>query len=362
MVPHFEKMAYDNSELLKNYVHGFQTFVEPEYARVAREIVRWMDEWLSDRELGGFYASQDADFSLDDDGDYFTWTRDEAAAVLTAEELAVAGAYYDIGEIGDMHHNPAKNVLHVRTTIQSVAKSNGLNVEVAKELLAQAKAKMYAARLQRPTPYVDKTIYMAWNGMCISAYIEAGRVLDMPEALAFGLKSLDRVLAEAWDCECGNGACGCVWRGGWQVLRKWPGVLDDYVFVGHAALDAWEATGEMRYYDAAEEIAESDDCAVLRPDGVRVLRYGDCAGGRDAAGSAGDAAEAAAGFADAGGQSVGRGAADAAGVVEWARGLCGEGAGDDGDVCRCGGALWAVCGELWAGAAVDGAASRCRCA
>ena len=84
VVPHFEKMAYDNSELLKNYVHAYQTFVEPESARVAREMIAWMDEWLSDRERGGFYASQDADYSLDDDGDYFTWTRDEAAAVLTA--------------------------------------------------------------------------------------------------------------------------------------------------------------------------------------------------------------------------------------------------------------------------------------
>ena len=256
VVPHFEKMAYDNSELLKNYVHGFQTFVEPEHARVAREIVRWMDEWLSDRTLGGFYASQDADYSLDDDGDYFTWTRDEAAAVLTEEELAVAGAYYDIGEIGDMHHNPAKNVLHVRTTIQSVARSNGLSPEAAKELLAQAKTKMYAARLLRPTPYVDKTIYTAWNGMCISAYIEAGRVLGMPETLAFGLKSLDRVLAEAWDSSAGMAhvvAYGEVGGGAAKVA----GVLDDYVFVGHAALDAWEATGEKRYYDAAEAIAEA---------------------------------------------------------------------------------------------------------
>src|SRR6202000_914755 len=99
VVPHFEKMAYDNSELLKNYVHGFQTFVEPEHARVAREIMRWMDGGLRDCVFGGVYASQDADYSLDDDGDYFTWTRDEAAAVLTEEELAVAGAYYDIGEI-----------------------------------------------------------------------------------------------------------------------------------------------------------------------------------------------------------------------------------------------------------------------
>src|SRR6202522_657575 len=100
VVPHFEKMAYDNSELLKNYVHAYQTSVEPEAARVAREMIQWIDEWLSDRERGGFYASQDADFSLEDDGDYFTWTRDEAAAVLTADELAIASGYYEIGEIG----------------------------------------------------------------------------------------------------------------------------------------------------------------------------------------------------------------------------------------------------------------------
>src|SRR5882757_6519370 len=146
VVPHFEKMAYDNSELLKNYVHAFQTFVEPECARVAREMIGWIDEWLSDRERGGFYASQDADFSLDDDGDYFTWTRDEAAEVLTEEEMAIASAYYDIGEIGDMHHNPEKNVLHVRGTLEAVARSNGVTLEEAKERLESAKAKLYEAR------------------------------------------------------------------------------------------------------------------------------------------------------------------------------------------------------------------------
>ena len=83
IVPHFEKMSYDNSELLKNYVHGYQLTGNEFFAIVAKDIVRWMDEVLSDREHGGFYASQDADISLDDDGDYFTWTLDEAEAVLT---------------------------------------------------------------------------------------------------------------------------------------------------------------------------------------------------------------------------------------------------------------------------------------
>lgn len=255
VVPHFEKMAYDNSELLKNYVHGFQSFVELDFARVAKEIIRWMDEWLSDRERGGFYASQDADFSLDDDGDYFTWTRDEAADALSIDELAVASAYYDIGEIGDMHHNPAKNVLHVRGTIEGVAKSNGMSVERAKDLLASAKEKMYSARLKRPTPYIDKTIYVGWNSMCISAYLEAGRVLDLPEVRAFALKSLDRVLAQAWDPKVGLSHV-VAYGEGESVRRRVAGILDDYVFLGTAALDAWEAAGEMRYFKAAEAIAD----------------------------------------------------------------------------------------------------------
>ncbi|HEY8997457.1 MAG TPA: thioredoxin domain-containing protein [Edaphobacter sp.] len=256
VVPHFEKMAYDNSELLKNYVHGFQSFGELEFARVAKEIIGWMDQWLSDRERGGFYASQDADFSLDDDGDYFTWTYAEAAAVLTQQELAVASAYYDIGELGDMHHNPAKNVLHVRRTLEGVAKANALSMEIARELLASAKNKLYAARLKRPTPYVDKTIYVGWNGMCISAYLEAGRVLDLPEVKQFALKSLDRVLAEAWDPVLGM-AHVVAYGEGQGSRQRVAGTLDDYVFIGNAAVDAWEATDDIRYYDAAVAIADS---------------------------------------------------------------------------------------------------------
>jgi uncharacterized protein len=255
VVPHFEKMAYDNSELLKNYVHAYQTFGDEQFARVARDIVRWMDDWLSDRERGGFYASQDADFSLDDDGDYFTWTRDEAAEVLRPEELAVAAAYFDIGEIGDMHHNAAKNVLHVKYGIDTVARKAGVNAEAAGTLLESAKRKLYSARLKRPTPYVDKTIYVAWNAMCVSAYLLAGRVLDMPEPRMFALKSLDRALSEAWNGEDGLAHVVAYGEPGVPTERV-AGVLDDYVFLAHAALDAWETTGEIRYYRAAVELAD----------------------------------------------------------------------------------------------------------
>jgi len=87
VVPHFEKMLYDNTELLRNYVHGFQSLVRPEFLQTAQQIVGWLDSTMTDRKHGGFYASQDADVGLDDDGDYFTWTQDEARAVLTPEEM-----------------------------------------------------------------------------------------------------------------------------------------------------------------------------------------------------------------------------------------------------------------------------------
>jgi len=256
VVPHFEKMAYDNAGLLLNYVHAYQTFVAPECAAVAREIIRWMDEWLSDREHGGFYASQDADITLDDDGDYFTWTRDEAADVLTRDELGIAGPYYDIGEIGDMHHNPAKNVLHVKFAAEDIAKRSGLQPQQVMQTLDRARQKLYAARLKRPAPFVDRTVYVAWNGMCISAYFAAGRVLDLPDARQFALQSLDRILAEGWDRALGL-AHVIAYGDGSATVRRIPGMLDDYAFTGHACLDAWECTGDLRYYIAAAEIAES---------------------------------------------------------------------------------------------------------
>src|SRR5438105_2443056 len=194
VVPHFEKMCYDNSELLKNYVHGSQVTGVEFFADVARDIIRWMDEWLSDRERGGFYASQDADISMDDDGDYFTWTLDEARAVLTEQEAQVAALHYDINEIGEMHHNPAKNVLYVRAPVDEIARRMNLAPATVNELLASAKRNMYAARLKRQAPYVDKTVYVGWNSLCVSAYLEAARALNLPDARRFALRSLDRAL------------------------------------------------------------------------------------------------------------------------------------------------------------------------
>jgi uncharacterized protein YyaL (SSP411 family) len=122
-------------------------------------------------------------------------------------------------------------------------------------LLRAAGQKMYAARLKRRTPYVDKTVYTGWNGMCISAYIAAGRALGLREPVEFALKSLDRLLGTAWS---DAGLAHVIAYGeGVAPERAVPGVLDDYAFVANAALDAWEASGELRYFDAAQQIADA---------------------------------------------------------------------------------------------------------
>ena len=309
VVPHFEKMSYDNSELLRNYVHAFQSTGERECARIARECLTWIEAHLSDREQGGFYSSQDADYSLDDDGDYFTWTRAEAAAVLTPEELSIVEPFFDLGPLGDMHHNVEKNVLHIDLPLPEIARAAGVTLEQAAARIAQAKAKLYAARQLRPTPSIDRTLYTAWNSMMVTAWLEAGRALNLPAITAFALKSLDRTLAlwgqtgmphdhrseaevivDAIPSALPHPANGeqsgrvphpltalpskgvvsfaaandrprlphvVAYGEGTAEAPPVPGLLDDYLFTAHAALDAWESTGNFRYYEAAESLTEA---------------------------------------------------------------------------------------------------------
>jgi uncharacterized protein YyaL (SSP411 family) len=260
-VPHFEKMTYDNSELLKNFLHGFQVTGKPVFRETAEGIIFWVNEVLSDQQRGGFYGSQDADQTLDDDGDYFTWTPAEVRAVLTPEEARVAAMYYDVNARGEMHHNPEKNVLWVASDMETIAGELKISEADARLLLARAKSKLLEARRQRrPVPAIDTTIYVAWNAMFVSAYLEAARVLGREDCRAFALKALDRILAESWDNEK-----GFLHRVGGPRLE---GSLDDQIFTVAALLDAYEATLDRRYFEIAER--------ALR---LAVERYADPEGG-----------------------------------------------------------------------------------
>src|SRR6202522_3021014 len=260
-VPHFEKMTYDNSELLKNYLHGYQVTGNPLFRETAEGIITWVNEVLSDQARGGFYGSQDADQTLDDDGDYFTWTLAEVRAVLTPEESRLIELYYDVNARGEMHHNPAKNVLWVTAGLETLAAELKISETDARQLLATAKRKMLAARrLRTPVPAIDTTVYVAWNAMFVSAYLEAARVLSRDDCRALARRTLDPDLAEAWE-----NLKGFVHRGGRPPL---DGSVDDQIFMVVALLDAYESTLDRRYFEIAER--------TMR---LAVERYGEPAAG-----------------------------------------------------------------------------------
>jgi len=244
IVPHFEKMSYDNSELLKVYLDAYALFGTEEYAGVARGILRWVREVASDP-AGGYAASQDADVGLDDDGDYFTWTRDEAAAVLDPEELEVAAAYYDIGTAGEMQHDPGKNVLFVYASTSNIALRTGRSQEATEGLLQSAQEKLRAARARRPAPFVDRTRYTNWNAMMASALLRAAAVLDDEWARDHALRSLARIREESAEPDAVAHTPGGM-----------TGLLDDQVQVAAAALDAYELTGELAWLDWSERVMD----------------------------------------------------------------------------------------------------------
>jgi uncharacterized protein YyaL (SSP411 family) len=268
LVPHFEKMSYDNSELLKNYLHASRLRTkhdrEASFSETAESIFRWVTEILSDQENGGFYASQDADYSLEDDGDYFTWTLDEVRAVLAPEEAHVIELYYDLEAQGEMHHNPAKNVLWIARGFNEIAEALKRDPNDIVTIKLNAEIKMLQARSQRPTPFVDKTMYVAWNAMFVSAYLEAARMIGTPwiaeDCRTFALKTLDRMLREVWTETRGFGH-----RIGGPAL---DGSLDDQVFSVLALLDAYETTLDPRYFTAAQKTMD-----------LAIARYGDAEGG-----------------------------------------------------------------------------------
>jgi uncharacterized protein YyaL (SSP411 family) len=263
LVPHFEKMSYDNSELLKNYLHGWQVTQNAALRETAEGMIAWVNEVLSDQQSGGFYASQDADVSLDDDGDYFTWTLEEVRAVCNPEEARVVEMYYDVELHGEMHHNSAKNVLWVASNPAEIARTLGLEESTVRLILAKAKRDMLMARLRRPTPYIDRTMYVAWNAMFVSAYLEAARVLPSrtgADCRAFALKTLDRMLREVWSDEHGFGHR--------LVGPALHGSLDDQVFGVLALLDAYEATLDARYFSAAQKTMD-----------LAIAQFGDSQGG-----------------------------------------------------------------------------------
>ena len=242
IIPHFEKMADDNAWLLRNYVDAYALFKDEHFKEVAQGIVRFSREVLSDP-AGGFFASQDADVTPDDEGGYFTWTEDEFRAVLTAEEYAVLSLLL-LDPRGAMHHDRDRTVLFVARDPAAIARELSMPPDAVQHLIARGKEKLLLARNARPAPFIDRTLYTSLNGMFITSCLRAARVLTDPWLREFSLLSLDRILREHY-------------RGA-ELLHTAgiPGLLDDHVHLVEALLSAYETTGHAQYLAQARELME----------------------------------------------------------------------------------------------------------
>lgn len=268
-VPHFEKMAYDNAEALKVYSQAYRLTGKLLYQEVTEGILDWVMRDLSDPEKGGFYASQDADIDLNDDGDHFTWTLGEVKDLLSAQEYEVVTRYYDMTPAGDMHERPGRNVLRVKwpeTGSAEEALSNQLGIPLrdVQALLALGKAKLREARKNRPIPFIDTTLYANWNGMMIAGFLQASELLTHPEARAFALKSLDRMLSEFYTPGV------CVYH-----ATGIPGFLEDYGYLAQASLYGYYSTGEARYLNAGRDMVDILLRAFEDPQGGGFYDIGD---------------------------------------------------------------------------------------
>lgn len=254
-VPHFEKMSYDNAELLRVYLHAWAAWGTPLFRETADGIVAWNLEVMCDLDRGGFAASQDADVGLNDDGDYFTWTPDEAHAVLDGAEWEIAHRRWDIYPDGEMHHDPRKNVLWVARSVEALVEElPDTPTSRVRDLLESARAKLKAARDQRKAPFVDRSVYVSWNAMMCEAFLEAGAILERRDCTDFALKTLSLLWDEAF--VPGHGMPHRLLPFPVSRPPQGPWLLDDQVQSASAFLAAYEHTGDGTWLDRARELMD----------------------------------------------------------------------------------------------------------
>ncbi len=243
IVPHFEKMADDNAGLLRNYVDGYSIFGDDRYRDVARSIITFTRDVLSDP-AGGFYASQDADVTPDDEGGYFTWTEGAFEKALDPAAYPLLSNFL-LHERGSMHHDPAKRVLFTTQSPEEIAGRTGKSVSEVRRMIEQGRKKLLSARRERETPFIDRTLYTSLNGMLSAAYFHAYSVLGDEGVRAFGVKTLERVLRDR------------IIEGQLLHAENVPALLDDYIHLIDALIGGYESTAEQRYLSLADELMTS---------------------------------------------------------------------------------------------------------
>jgi len=249
LVPHFEKMLYDNALLVPSYLEAFQITGNPMFARVAREILRYVRRDMT-APGGGFYSATDADnlgpTGHREEGQFFTWTPNELLKVLGRDQQALANSYYNVTGAGDYE---GRNILHVTRTLNDVATQLAMPVDLAASVLEKIKNTLYEERKRRSPPLRDDKILAAWNGLMISAYARAHLALGKNKD--GGPSYLDQATRAARFVLTKMRKNGRLLRTYMDGKAKLTGYVNDYAFVIAGLIDLFEASGDKQWLDQA---------------------------------------------------------------------------------------------------------------
>ena len=246
LVPHFEKMLYDNALLARTYLEAYQVTKQASYRQVAMDVLDYILREMTDP-AGGFYSATDAD-SEGIEGKFFVWTPDEVQAVLqNAEDTRRFCACYDITDQGNWEHRSIPNRLR---PIEAIVKELNLTIDELSETVQRVRPLLYRARQERVPPGLDDKIITAWNGMMISAMAEAGRVLGIRRYIDGAMRAADFLLLVH------RTSGGALLRTSRQSRAHLDGVLEDYAYLAEGLIDLYEACGQERYLTAALQCGE----------------------------------------------------------------------------------------------------------
>jgi uncharacterized protein YyaL (SSP411 family) len=245
LVPHFEKMLYDNALLTLAYLDGYAATGDEYYAQVARETLDYVLRDMTD-EQGGFYSTEDAD-SEGEEGKFYVWTPEEIEAVLGPEAAATFNRVYDVTPSGNFE---GRNILNLSRPIAQEAKLLGRDEADLAAELAESRRKLFEAREQRVHPGKDDKVLVAWNGLMIDALARAAGALDEPRHLDAARAAADFLLSQV---RREDGRLLHTWRHGKAKLDAY---LDDYAALINALVSVYEASFDERYIDRAVELAD----------------------------------------------------------------------------------------------------------
>jgi uncharacterized protein len=242
LVPHFEKMLYDNAQLIRLYADAYRITKEPFYLHVVKETVTYVQREMLHPD-GGFYATQDAD-SEGEEGKFFVWTPEEIVAVLGPDVGEVFCRAYGVDAHGNFEHG--KSILHWAVSPDWLAHEFGTEVVQIEQMLAEGRQKLFAARERRVKPFRDEKIIVAWNGLMISAFLDAAELLGDERIRQDALRSIEFILSHL----VRDGRLLHSYKDG---QAKLPAYLDDHSCLVACLIDAFEATGYQRFLTFAEE-------------------------------------------------------------------------------------------------------------